>query len=44
MAKAGKKKATNYKEKVAIKGEFLDVFKVVKKDAEKRMKERKKKA
>lgn len=48
MAKAEKKKTTpkeqpkNYKEKVAIKGDFLDVFKVVKKDAERRMKENKK--
>jgi len=46
MAKAEKKTAksetkhpANYKEKVAIKGSFLDVFKVVKKDAERRTKE-----
>ena len=32
-----------YKEKLAIKGTFLDVFKVVKKDKERRGKEEKKK-
>lgn len=45
MAKAVKKeiKPEGYKEKVAVKGSFLDVFKVVKKDKERRAKEDKKK-
>lgn len=39
MAKATKKRQpTNYNEKVAIDGTFLDVFKVVKKDKERRTK------
>lgn len=47
MAKAAKNDkptkgtAKKYKEKVAIKGTFLDVFKVVKKDADKRISEKK---
>jgi len=40
--KEPKKETPKYKEKVAIKGSFLDVFKVVKKDAERRTKENKK--
>jgi len=44
MAKAEKRKKispTAHKEKVAIKGDFLDVFKVVKKDKERKAKESK---
>ncbi len=44
MAKAAKKSDTKqYAQKVAIKGTFLDVFKVVKKDKARRAKEDKKK-
>jgi hypothetical protein len=43
MSKAEKRQPTNYKEKIAIKGDFLDVFKVVKKDKERKAKESKKK-
>ena len=44
MAKAEKQPtAKEYQEKVAIKGTFLQVFKVVKKDKARRLKEDKKK-
>ena len=36
--KPTKKEPTSYKEKVGIKGEFLDVFKVVKEHKEKQAK------
>ena len=42
MSKA-EKKTNQYADKVAIKGTFLDVFKVVKKDKERKAKEVKKK-
>jgi hypothetical protein len=42
MAKA-KSTVHNYNEKVAIKGEFMDVFKVVKKDKERKAQNKKKK-
>ncbi len=44
MTKTAKKKEpNNYAQKVAIKGSFLEVFKVVKKDKERKAKANKKK-
>lgn len=43
MAKTKKEQPKKYDDKVAVKGTFLEVFKVVKKDKEKRLKEAKKK-
>lgn len=43
MAKADKKKRPNhYEEPLKIKGEFLEVFKVVKKDKERKAQDKKK--
>lgn len=42
MAKAKKKRADKYETKLAVKGSFLDVFKVVKKNKEEKKKKDKK--